>query len=269
MEHQPIDLPADLPSWAPRRVLRGRSGARSGPLSGTVARVRETVPPSWLLLAIAVFLLGTLVLVFGGHDFSWLSGLVAGIAAGVWLAISARRGSGAAHAGPAPAERRTQEALAPLEGRGWSFVHDVDGPEGPLHHIAVGPGGVILLESLGPDGVVTMRGGEPVVERCDEQGTVQAQRLRPRARADAALVKESVERLTGRRLWVQSLVVFWSDFPAGCVVDGHCVFVQGSRLQEWLMRRPHQLSPAQVQDVADDLAVVAEAGVDVPLAVAV
>jgi hypothetical protein len=42
---------------------------------------------------------------------------------------------------------------------------------------------------------------------------------------------------------VQPVVVVWSEFPAGCVQDGRCVFVSGPRLIDWLRRRPGQLSP--------------------------
>ena len=71
-----------------------------------------------------------------------------------------------------------------------------------------------------------------------------------------------------RSLWVQAVVVFWSDFPAGCVTDGHCVYVHGSRLAEWMARRPHQLNGVEAEDMFAKVTVLAEHGGDLPLPIA-
>jgi hypothetical protein len=220
--------------------------------------------------ALAVVLAGVLGLVFGGHGASWSAGLIAGAAAAAWAtAARGRRGSRASLPGAAAA-RRTELALLPLEHRGWRFLHRVSGPDGTYDHLALGPGGLILLESMCPDGPVTMNGGQPVVERPGgPDGPPRLERLRPKALADAMAVRETVQRIAGRRMWVQAVVVFWSDFPAGCVADGRCVYIHGSRLAEWISRRPTQFDEPEFDEVYAAVRVLAEHGGDAPLRVAV
>lgn len=257
MDIQPTDLHADQGLGRRARAF-GLLGEFSAPLG--------------------VLLIGALVLIFDGNELSWLVGVIAGGSAGAWLVL--RRGN------PRPfrrspatmrAEHRTASALRPLEGAGWHFRHDVRGLDTTYDHVAIGPGGVIVLQSISADGVVTMRGGEPVLEqrlspnaaprlqRLSADAAPRLQRLRPRAVTDASAFRGDVERLAGRRLWVQAVVVLWSDFPAGCVVDGRCVFIHGSRLADWLARRPHQLDPAQTDDVAAAVELVVQRGGELPL----
>src|SRR5450755_1494885 len=150
------------------------------------------------------------------------------------------------------AERRTERELAPLYDAGWRFVHDVAAPVGNFDHIAIGPAGVILIESRQPAGVVSIEGGAPVVTARPEVTTCgprtdELHNLRPRTLADAAALREELRRLAGHRVWVQSMVVFWSEFPAGCVIDGRMVFIHGSRLTRWLSRRPPQLTATEIE----------------------
>ena len=98
-------------------------------------------------------------------------------------------------------------------------------------------------------------------------------RVRPSALASAARLKEEIEEQTGKRTWVQAVVVFWSEFPAGLVEDDKCVFLEGSRLRKWLQDRPIQLSAADVEGIAAGLRGIAEdaeaeAGVPVSSAIA-
>ena len=100
--------------------------------------------------------------------------------------------------------------------------------------------------------------------------TQRLERLRARAAlTDATSFRHDVERLTGRRLWVQAVVVIWSDFPAGCVTDGRCVFIHGPRLSAWLARRPHQLTPADTDQVYAAVEALAQPRGDASLRVAV
>ncbi|MGH2895879.1 MAG: nuclease-related domain-containing protein [Solirubrobacteraceae bacterium] len=246
MDIQPTDHHADRGSGRRRRAL---------------GLLREFAP------ALGVLLIGALVLIFDGNELSWLIGVIAGGSAGAWLVLRRDdpRSLGRSRA-PMRAEHRTASALEPLQGAGWRFRHDVRGIDTTYDHIAIGPGGVIVLQSISADGVVTMRGGEPVLEqRSSPDAAPRLQRLRPRAVTDAAAFRGDVERLSGRRLWVQAVVVLWSDFPAGCVVDGHCVFIHGSRLAGWLARRPHQLDPAETDHVAAAVELVVQCGGEFPL----
>jgi nuclease-like protein len=246
MDIQPTDLHVDQGS---RRRTR------------TLGRVGELSP------ALGVLIIGALVLIFDGNELSWLVGVIAGGTAGAWLML--RRDSSRAlrrAPGPIRAERRTASALESLQDAGWEFRHDVRGLDTTFDHVAIGPGGVIVLQSISADGVVTMRGGEPVLEdRLDPDAAPRVQRLRPRALTDASAFRVDVERLTGRRLWVQAVVVLWADFPAGCVVDGRCVFIHGSRLADWLGRRPHQLDPAEIDGVTAAVERVVQCGGELPL----
>lgn len=216
------------------------------------------------LAPLGVVLIGVLVLVIDGHDVSWLAGLVAGAGAGAWITLhraAVARRLAARSAAAARAERRTAAAVRPLERKGWRFLHDVAGSDGTYDHIAVGGGGVILLQSLDPQGVVTLRCGTPFVERRPHpDAESQVMRIRPRALADAAAFREDMQGITDCRLWVQAVVVFWSEFPAGVVTDGRCVYIHGSRLCDWIARRPHQLDPADADELFAAVQLLAEAG---------
>jgi hypothetical protein len=231
-------------------------------------RARSLLPE--LSVGLGVVVIGVLVLLLDGHEVSWLAGVIAGGGAGVLVAL---RGGGRPtrrrpHA-ELRAEHRTARALDPLTSAGWRFLHDVRGLDTTFDHIAVGHGGVIVLHSMSADGVVSLRGDELILERQPTSGaTPRLERLRPHALIDAAALRHDVERLTGQRLWVQAVVVIWSEFPAGCVTDGRCVFIHGARLAGWLARRPHQLDPAETDDVAGALAVLVDCGGELPLPLA-
>lgn len=255
-----MDTQLDLHLHARRRPTR--SGAGMG-VAGSVQG----------LALVAVIVAGVLGLVLDGNDVSWLAGLSAGAGAAAALTLRGRWNGlwrRAPAPGPATAERRTATAVRTLESAGWRFVHDVPGPDGPYDHIAVGPGGLILLESLSPAGVVTMDAGQLVVERrATPPAPLRRERLRPQARPDAITLRESVQRIARRRLWVQAVVVLWSEFPAGCVADGRCVYIHGSRLVDWMTRRPHQLDEAEVDEVFAAVQALAEQAGSALLPVAV
>ena len=215
------------------------------------------VRPGWLVggLLLALALVTGLV---SGNALSWLGGALAGAGVGAYLVLRAARGRETAR--PAPlVQRLTSEALEALGAEGWHSRHDVVTADGVYDHVAVGPGGVVLLQSVAAGGPVVMHAGEPVVDGTDELGRRRLHRLRPQAHADAVALREAIARATGRRVWVQSVVVFWSPFEPGCVVDGRCVYIHGSRLADWMRRRPHQLLDAQIAGVLEDVASLAAA----------
>jgi Nuclease-related domain len=254
-----------------RTSLHARSGLRYGWLA--IPRVRAAL--GRFMAAVALVLTGLLVLIIDGHGVSWLAGLTVGGAGGAWIALlrnqtSADKTSQATAPARTPsaarAERRTQGAVTSLEHSGWRFLHDVRGRDTTYDHVAVGPGGVILLQSIDPRGTVTVHDGEPFVERRHEpEAEPEVTRLRPRALADAGAFRDDVLRVAGQRVWVQAVVVFWSEFPAGCVTDGRCVYIHGSRLAEWIARRPHQLSGVETEDMFATVALLADHGGDLPL----
>lgn len=241
---------------------------------GPPARRRARALLAELTVPLGVIAIGVIVLILDGHELSWLAGVIAGGAAGVWVALRrggrpARRRSGGTHL-DLRAEQRTAAALEPLQAAGWRLLHDVRGFDTTFDHIAIGHGGVIVLQSMSPDGVVNMRGGELILERRpSSEAPPRIERLRPRALSDASSLRHDVERLTGRRLWVQAVVAIWSDFPAGCIADGHSVYIHGSRLAGWLARRPHQLDPPETEAVAAAVASLVACGGELPLPLAV
>ena len=264
MDNQPADPHADKA----RAPARRRAGARAGYRAPARALLADLTVP------LGVVAISALVLVLDGHELSWLAGLIAGGGAGAWVAL--RRGGRPARRGAGGigfelrAEQRTASALEPLQSTGWRFLHDVRGFDTTFDHIAIGLGGVIVLQSMSPDGVVSIRGGEAILERTASPGaTPRLERLRPRALTDASALRHDVARLTGSHVWVQAVVVIWSDFPAGCVVDGRCVYIHGSRLAGWLARRPHQLDPRATDNVAASVAALVECGGELPVPVAV
>jgi hypothetical protein len=188
--------------------------------------------------------LGVLVLLLQRHGLSWLGGMVAGASAAIWLVgLRSARHVAATPAMPdSDAETRDQLSLA--ESAGWVAVHGLDARFGHYQHVAIGPGGVVSLHSqrLAQPRDVT----DPASER-------EIMLLRRSALSAAANLRDDIEEATGRPAWVQAVVVVWSDFPAGCVQDGRCVFISGPRLIDWLRRRPGQLTPERAEEIADAL----------------
>jgi hypothetical protein len=227
----------------------------AGPAPDAASRLNRRLLDRRSLPLVCVALAG-MALILSGHGLSSLLGALAGAGAGAFAVLRGVRGREARPPEPA-VQRLTDEALAVLRDDGWHALHDVLGLDGRYDHVVVGPGGVILLQSIAARGTVMMHGGEPVVAENDADGRPHVRRLLPQAHNDALDLRDGIARCTGRRVWVQSVVVFWADFPAGCVVDGRCVFVHGSRLAEWMRRRPHQLTEPQVAGVLDDILSVA------------
>lgn len=107
-------------------------------------------------------------------------------------------------------------------------------------------------------GTVELRDGVPHLQRrLDPEAEVSFGRIRPRALAAAARLKEEIERRSGQRTWVQAVVVFWSEFPQGVVDDGRCVFLHGSKLLDWIKGKPARLGESGVEMIAASLAEIA------------
>jgi hypothetical protein len=201
-------------------------------------------------------LAGVAVLVLDRHLVSWFAGATTGVLLGAWIAVRETPPAYIEnwHDG-AEGERKTEKALAPLTRAGWHIVHDVQARYGNYDHIAVGPAGIFLLETKNPGGIVELRDGVlHLRRRLDPDADTRLHRIRPRALAAAANLKEDIQRRTGQRTWVQAVVVFWSDFPDGLIDDGRCIFVHGPRLHALLHGRPNRLSARDVNEIATAVA---------------
>jgi len=215
-------------------------------------------------LVVVVFgpfmLAGIAVLFIDGQKLSWCAGAVTGLLAGVWMitwdsppAYIENWGEGA------EGERRTAKQLIALERSGWQVAHDIDSGHGNYDHVVVGPAGVFLLDSKNLMGIVEIRDGVPhLLRRLDPEADTACRMITSQTLSAAARLNKDLQQRTGRRTWVQAVVVFWSDFPQGIVEEERCVYVHGSRLQAWLDGQPTRLDEqasaqlaAAVGDVAD------------------
>ncbi len=205
------------------------------------------------------FMAGVAVGIFDGQLISWCAGLVVGVAMSLWLVFRETPPFYVEHWRQGfEGERKTERELRRLERAGWHVVHDVQNGHGNYDHIAVGAAGAYLVESKNLQGIVDIRDGVPhLTRRHDPEETHVFDRVPRRALADAARLKEEIQARTGRRTWVQAVVVFWSDFPAGVVEDDKCVFVHGPRLRAWMQDRPSRLAQADAEQIAAGIASIA------------
>jgi hypothetical protein len=206
---------------------------------------------------------GFAVLIVERQLLSWFAGMIFGIFAGAWLWIrdSPPRYVEQWHDG-AEGERKTAKVLRPLERRGWTVVHDIQRRYGNYDHIAVGPSGVYLLETKNLQGIVELRNGIPHLNRRhDSEATRAIEQIRPQALGNARDIKEDIQRRTGHRLWVQAVVVFWSEFPEKELEHGKCMYIHGSHLKAWLAKRSDQLDPARVHEITEAIQHLADEAV--------
>jgi hypothetical protein len=186
--------------------------------------------------------------VWGKDVLSWSLGLGVGAIATFWMWV---RDSPPAHIEHwrtgRDAERRTAKALDPLAHAGWAVAHDVASCRGNLDHILVGPGGVFLVDTKDLGGVARVQGDVVCVERPDNpRGAYQVPNLANGIRGDAARLSKELRRLTGERVWVNAVVVFWNDFPAVAVEAERVAFIGGCRATSWFDQQPERLSRARV-----------------------
>lgn len=180
---------------------------------------------------------------------SWSLGLAAGGLAAVWAWL---RDSPPPHIENwrtgRDAERRTARALARLTRNGWAIVHDVASARGNVDHVLVGPGGVFLVDTKQLGGVTAIRGDVVRVERPDNpRATYELPNLSGSVRGAAAALSRELERLADERVWVQGVVVFWNDFPAGTVDAERVIFLAADRAASWLEQQPKRLTPASLE----------------------
>lgn len=213
-----------------------------------------------LAVLFSILIVSTIVGVWSRDLIPWTAGLLAGACMTMWMVFREtppryvekwRDG--------AEGEREAEKALRSLERAGWLVFHDVQKAYGNYDHIVVGPTGAYLLESKNFQGIVNIRNGIPRLTRRHDPSQVEVfDRIKPAALGSARGLSQGIGRLTGKSLWVQAVVVFWSEFPEGFVKNGKCVFIEGSRLSEWLQSQPCQFNAAEVKEIGLGVSRIAE-----------
>jgi hypothetical protein len=227
-------------AYAEQRYRRGRRSYR--------LKVRFVAAAAFGPFIVA----GIAVLIVDGHPLAWAAGMATGAFAAAWMIVLdeppfyvEKWNKGA------EGERKTAKALRPGARSGLRVFHDVQMRYGNHDHIAVGPAGVFVLETKNPTGIVEIRDGVPhVLRHHDPDADERDSRVRPRTLSAAARLKEDIEQRTGHRIWVQAVVVYWSDFPDRVVDDGRCVFLAGPFLRSWISSRPETLDFNKVNEMA-------------------
>jgi hypothetical protein len=173
----------------------------------------------------------------------WTDGFLAGAAAGLYLWLRDdppeyvcrwQRG--------ADGEIQTARALAALDAH-WRARHDLESRYGNRDHVVVGPAGIFLLDSKNLGGKVALSGSDILVERRllpDERYT---QDLGRSVRGQAADLSSELAVRTGRRRWVQPVVVIWGEFRQKAVARDGVAYVHGDYLAQWLIERPPTMQP--------------------------
>jgi hypothetical protein len=150
----------------------------------------------------------------------------------------------------AEGERQTAKALRSLTRRGWMLVNDIQAERGNIDHVLVGPAGVFLLETKKLGGVVSVdRGALSVRWREDPDDGYEARQIGPRARALAAQLAERLRGSGMPNVWVQPIVVLWSDFPQGSIQSDGVAWVAGKHLAGVLAARPTMHTGQQTNEI--------------------
>ena len=158
-------------------------------------------------------------------------------------------------------EQSTAKALRPLEERGWVVLHDLPTERGNVDHIVIGPGGVFLLDSKRPGGVVEVGATGVRVRRHECADLGYAHPGAGPLRASAAQTSAWVRERTRLSVWVEPVMVVWSEFPQRVVDAPGWHVVHGDELLGWLMARPTAIAPERVVRVATAVRAAWESGV--------
>lgn len=232
--------------WLERRTSRRRAGSRARTKYAQMRKAWLRGKRKFWLATAAVMVVCWLVLDRvlawwwpGQH--LWSSGFFAGffVAAFFILRMSPPVGVESWQDG-AWGEEATAKQLAKLRAPEWTVLHDLANGQHNFDHVVVGPPGVFCLNSkwssyrLEADDA----GGLVGVHRYDETVMTNEQRKLGAAKSEAVALRNLIESRTGRRVWVQPVMVWWGDFPVGGkTVDGVAV-VHGPQLVTKLLGLP-------------------------------
>ena len=137
-------------------------------------------------------------------------------------------------------EQQTEEALRGLD-TSWRCEHDIARPRSNWDHVLIGPPGVFLLDSKLFMPTSSVRGDRLLAGRSSYPGV--------RFRGAALNLHQALTRSFSRKLWVQAVVVIWSEFQQRRVEENRVVYVHGSELLDWLRSQPGRLSADDCREV--------------------
>jgi len=184
----------------------------------------------------------------------WSSGFIAGTAVMTFIAVRmSPPGSVERWQEGAYGEAATAKELEKLP-RGWEAMHDLRNGDYNFDHVVVGPPGVFLLNSkwssfrLEP----SVDGGLIGVQVDDETVTMRIEPHVRQATRDALDLKKVIEARTGKRLWVQSVIVWWGAYPGGGQSVAKVAVVSGDVLVQRLLSQSGR-HPTDVAAIADAL----------------
>jgi len=141
-------------------------------------------------------------------------------------------------------ERKTAQALAPLEGHRCAILHDLPDhrrpgydDKGNMDHVIVSRAGVFLMDSKWLGGSAAIKDGRVHVKMLDDDFASVDGWLAEKTRRCATRLYYDIAKRQVPIGFVRAVIVFWNDFEQG-VVDEHeghkITFVHGERLAEWL-----------------------------------
>jgi hypothetical protein len=213
-------------------------------------RSRVVRPLRWAFLLVGGILLAA-EMIWHESLVDWYLGLAMGGLIGIWVALA---DSPPAHIENwlrgAEGERKTERALSRLRRAGWTFAHPVETDAVNRDHVAGGRVGVFLLETKRPGGEVTVEGDVVRVQRLDNPDlSYDMSRLGSRLRHEAMKLSAELQADTGRRTWVQAVVVVWAPFPQRVVESNRIVYVRGDELASWLASRDHTLTAGRCEQI--------------------
>ena len=150
----------------------------------------------------------------------------------------------------ADGEKASERQLRPLLRRGWTLFHDIETAYGNIDHVLVGPAGVFLLESKRPGGVAKVKAGKLIVRwREDPEDGYENDSIAVRARAGAASLRSALGS-EGVAVWVQAVVVLWTEFDQRSTESGRVAWVRGRDLAAVLAGRPAKYSGAALEELS-------------------
>ncbi len=149
---------------------------------------------------------------------------VAGAALGAWISLIVSL-SETAHdyierwQTGAWGEQWTAKQLRPLQGEGWTILHDRRSSydksrAANFDHIVIGPDGVFLIDTKRWRGQTTIENGRPTLRRTEDPQLPASvfEGIPGQARATAVRLRDAIRVETRASVWVQAVVVIWATF---------------------------------------------------------